>query len=149
MEFDTTSSDTDDFSDGSSIGVDDTLNPSRLLQNALRHIDGLIENCEDKRQSTSASESKLLVLSTELRVHIEELEQLQCEDGDLDIPEETLRVIYSWSKRQLGVQVCVYYACTSKVIICVYRSLYVLCVMIQKHCNVLVETSLWHNTLYH
>lgn len=113
MELDTASSDTDDFSDGSSIGVDDTLNPSRLLQNALRHIDGLIENCEEnKRHSICASESKLLVLSTELRVHIEELEQqLQC-DIESDVPEETLKVIYNWSKRQLGVQVCVH--CTSK-----------------------------------
>lgn len=106
MELDTASSDTDDFSDGSSIGVDDTLNPSRLLQNALRHIDGLIENCEEnKRHSTVGSESKLLVLSTELRVHIEELDQMQC-DGDSDVPEETLKVIYDWTKRQLGVQVC-------------------------------------------
>lgn len=110
MELDTASSDTDDFSDGSSIGVD-TLNPSRLLQNALRHIDGLIENCEEnKRNSICASESKLLVLSTELRVHIEELEQMQC-DNECDVPEETLKVIYNWAKRQLGVQVCVH--CTS------------------------------------
>ena len=105
MELDTASSDTDDFSDGSSIGVG-TLNPSRLLQNALRHIDGLIENCEEsKRHSPVNNESKLLVLSTDLRVHIEELEQLQC-DNESDVPEETLKVIYNWSKRQLGVQVC-------------------------------------------
>lgn len=106
MELDTASSDTDDYSDGSSIEVDGTLNPSRLLQNALRHIDGLIENCEEKRNSTLINESKLLVLCTDLRVHIEELEQLQC-DNDSDVPEETLKVIYDWSKRQLGVQVCV------------------------------------------
>lgn len=124
MEFDTASSDTDDFSDGSSIGVDDTLNPSRLLQNALRHIDGLIENCEERRQSTSGSESKLLVLSTELRVHIEELEQLQC-DNDSDVPEETLKVIYNWSKRHLGVQVCVH--CISMVTVCVQA--------LVKHCK--------------
>ena len=106
MELDTASSDTDDFSDGSSIGVDTLKNPSRLLQNALRHIDGLIENCEEnRRQSPVGNESKLLVLSTELRVHIEELEQLQC-DNESDVPEETLKVIYNWSKRQLGVQVC-------------------------------------------
>jgi len=104
MELDTASSDTDDYSDGSSIAVDGTLNPSRLLQNALRHIDGLIENCEEKRNSTLINESKLLVLCTELRVHVEELEQLQCDDSD--VPEETLKVIYNWSKRQLGVQVC-------------------------------------------
>ena len=108
MELDTASSDTDDFSDASSIGVDGTLNPSRLLQNALRHIDGLIENCEEnKRHSTVGSETKLLVLSTELRVHIEELEQVQLDNSDSDVPEETLKVIYNWSKRQLRVQVCV------------------------------------------
>lgn len=106
MELDTASSDTDDFSDASSIGVDGTLNPSRLLQNALRHIDGLIENCEEnKRHSTVGSETKLLVLSTELRVHIEELEQVQLDNSDSDVPEETLKVIYNWSKRQLRVQV--------------------------------------------
>ena len=124
MELDTASSDTDDFSDGSSIGVG-TLNPSRLLQNALRHIDGLIENCEEnKRHSPVNNESKLLVLSTELRVHIEELEQLQC-DNESDVPEETLKVIYNWSKRQLGVQVCMYCAVNTETLqelhfVCVY-----------------------------
>lgn len=108
MEFDTASSDNDDFSDGSSLGGDDTLNPSRLLQNALRHIDGLIENCEERRNSVIGDESKLLVTCTDLRVHIEELEQLQCDNDAIDVPEETLKVIYNWSKRQLGiVQVCV------------------------------------------
>lgn len=95
MELDTASSDTDDFSDGSSIGVD-TLNPSRLLQNALRHIDGLIENCEEnKRNSICASESKLLVLSTELRVHIEELEQMQC-DNECDVPMAVDGCLVNW-----------------------------------------------------
>jgi len=102
MDLDTSSSASDAFSDTSSIGVDGTLNPSRLLQDALAHIDGLIEN--ERRNSTIGIDSKLLSMCTDLRVHIEELKQLKCEH-DSDIPEDTVKVIYEWAKRQLGMQV--------------------------------------------
>jgi len=102
MDLDTSSSASDAFSDTSSIGVDGTLNPSRLLQDALAHIDGLIEN--ERRNSTIGIDNKLMAMCTELRVHIEELEQLKCEH-DSDVPEDTVKVIYEWTKRQLGMQV--------------------------------------------
>ncbi|XP_065898454.1 liprin-beta-1-like [Dysidea avara] len=42
-------------------------------------------------------------MCTDLRVHIEELEQLKCEH-DSDVPEDTMKIIYEWAKRQLGMQ---------------------------------------------